>query len=595
MRTCPHCHSTYVTEVEFCGIDGTRLEPADADPLIGEVVDRYRIEELLGTGSMAAVYRARHTVFDTDVAIKILLGELASNRTVVARFRREAQALSKVKHPNIVAVSDFGTTPNGLTFLVMDYVRGKALADVLDAEAPLIPARAARITRHIASALEEVHRLGLIHRDVKPANVVMVGQGDQELAKLLDFGIVAVEESQASTKLTATGRIVGTPVYMSPEQSQPGSITSSADLYSLGVVLYHMLAGRPPFQGDALAQVLVKHAVEPPPPLEPAGGLDRLALELLEKDPARRPPSAGSVIAELDRLGLDRAIGAAPTVPIPLAPFLRAPSNAAPVPPQNEAPARAISSSGAPLSLEESLSKTWVRQSSSPARLMAAALTTAAGESDVPLRSRPRANRPPLGAVPAGLGLAAIAIVAAVIYLWPRRDADELATAAPLLDVATATATAPSAPEPKPAAEVIEDAQEAAASLPRLERKVRRAMEQRGLSESDVKGAYETARMWKRFREAKDEGREAAAAVAAAELIDGVKSIPVNARLLKGKLKRVNGLLRSAKIPQGERTSVERRIKEISLEVRSNIAEDPAIKVAGKITRLEEDLSKKAR
>src|SRR5262245_29129940 len=131
MRACPHCRSTYVSEIEFCGIDGTRLIEARYDPLIGETIDRYRIEELLGSGAMAAVYRARHTVLERDFAIKVLFGELAANRTVVARFRREAQALSKVRHSNIISVVDFGATERGLTFLIMDYVEGTTLADVI--------------------------------------------------------------------------------------------------------------------------------------------------------------------------------------------------------------------------------------------------------------------------------------------------------------------------------------------------------------------------------------------------------------------------------------------------------------------------------
>jgi serine/threonine protein kinase len=306
MRACPRCRSAYVSEIEFCGIDGARIVDTDVDPLLGELVDRYRVLELIGRGAMGAVYRARHTVLERDFAMKVLFGDLASNRMFAGRFRREAQALSKLRHTNIISVNDFGATENGLTFLVMDYVEGVTLADVIRTDGPLSAFRVARIARQIAAALAEAHRGGFIHRDVKPENIFLVTEGDEEVVKLLDFGIVAVEEttSTTSTKLTGTGRIVGTPTYMAPEQARQGATTPSVDLYALGVIMFEMLAGRPPFEGS-VAELLVRHALEQPMRLEGRGGLEDLVDRLLSKNPAERPESASAIIAEIDGLVLD--------------------------------------------------------------------------------------------------------------------------------------------------------------------------------------------------------------------------------------------------------------------------------------------------
>ncbi len=296
MRICPRCRSTYAEETDFCGIDGERLIEQAIDPLIGERIDRYEFVERLGGGAMGVVYRARHTELDRHFAIKVLYGEIGANKSLVGRFRREARAVSRISHPNIIGVVDFGTTDNGLNFLVMENVIGETLADTLEREGVLAAERAAGITAQVAAGLGAAHALGFVHRDVKPANIMLAGQAGQERVKVLDFGIVGIAGGHLTTKLTGTGRIVGTPRYMSPEQARDSGVGPPADLYSLGVMLYEMLSGEVPFPGDVMADVLVLHSTTQPPPLPPHRGLESIALWLLEKRPEDRPPDATAVI-----------------------------------------------------------------------------------------------------------------------------------------------------------------------------------------------------------------------------------------------------------------------------------------------------------
>lgn len=300
MRSCPQCRSLFTGEGEFCTIDGTRLVEDVDDPLIGERIDRYRFVERLGTGAMGVVYRVRHTELDRDFAIKVLYGEFAASESLSARFRREAKAMSRMSHPNVVSVVDFGSTAHGLEFLVMEYIEGRTLEDLIEESGRIEPRHAAWIARQIAAGLHEAHRLGFVHRDVKPANVMLSGVRGRERAQVLDFGIVGVKDDSISAKLTGTGRIVGTPRYMSPEQARATDVGPPADLYSLGVVLYEMLSGEVPFPGDVLADVLVMHSTADPAPLPPSGGLETVVDRLLVKRFEDRVQSGADVVALLD-------------------------------------------------------------------------------------------------------------------------------------------------------------------------------------------------------------------------------------------------------------------------------------------------------
>jgi serine/threonine protein kinase len=309
VRICPRCSSVYTNGSQWCGLDGQPTFESEQDPLVGSTIDRYRVEERLGVGGMGCVYRARHTVIEREYAIKVLFGDFSSDERFRARFKREAQVVSKIRHPNVVSVDDFGTTPNGLTFLAMELVRGRTLEQVIEREGALAPARAGAIARQVAAGLSAAHRLGLVHRDIKPANVMLTRGPEGEQAKLLDFGAVGLRTMPSDERLTSVGHIIGTPTYMAPEQTQDALVGPTADLYALGVMLFEMLAGVPPFVGAGRSEVLIKHITEEPPPAPSSRGLESVVKRLLEKLPDARPQTADEVIELIDRLSLTKNLG----------------------------------------------------------------------------------------------------------------------------------------------------------------------------------------------------------------------------------------------------------------------------------------------
>lgn len=287
----------------YCGLDGVKIVEQSTDPWIGQVLDRYRILGRLGDGAMGVVYRASHTVIRREYAIKVLFGGVAANERFVRRLRREAETTSQLRHPNIVTVEDFGRTELGVHFLVMELVEGRTLASAIAAEPRFSLARTASIIRQVAAGLSEAHGHGFIHRDVKPSNVMLTQLEGREHVKVLDFGVVAViGEDERASRLTTEGAMIGTPMYMAPESCEGGVATAASDLYSLGVILYELLAGRPPFSGPPV-EVFAKHLVEAPARLPPSKGLEQLAHHLLEKRPEARPESAHRVIHAIDQLG----------------------------------------------------------------------------------------------------------------------------------------------------------------------------------------------------------------------------------------------------------------------------------------------------
>ena len=266
------------------------------------LADRYRVERSLGRGGMAEVYLAQDLRLERPVALKVLAPALSSDPSFVARFRREAQAAAGLSHPNIVAVYDWGEAL-GSYFIAMEYAPGRTLAEVIEAEAPLSAERTAVIGEQVAAALAAAHRNGLVHRDIKPSNVIL---GENDAVKVTDFGIAHVVE-EAGTRLTATGTVLGTPVYLSPEQAEGRAVDARSDVYSLGVVLYELATGATPFQGTTSAALAYQHAREPfePPsvrsPAVPAA-LDSIITESLAKDPDARPASAEQVRRRLAAL-----------------------------------------------------------------------------------------------------------------------------------------------------------------------------------------------------------------------------------------------------------------------------------------------------
>src|SRR5580698_10794127 len=232
------------------------MDPSQTPRVFSE---RYELNHLIARGGMAEVYRARDRLLDRPVALKVLFPELSVDRSFVERFRREAQAAANLSHPNIVPVFDWGED-NGTYFIVMELVEGTSLADMLRGGATISPARSAQIVAQVAAALGYAHRSGVVHRDVKPGNILITRDGQ---VKVTDFGIAQAVSSE--DHLAEAGSVMGTATYFSPEQASGEAVDGRSDVYALGVVLYEMLVGRPPFVGDSPVAVSSQHVNDPVP------------------------------------------------------------------------------------------------------------------------------------------------------------------------------------------------------------------------------------------------------------------------------------------------------------------------------------------
>lgn len=310
---CATCGRVFTGGERFCPFDRTDLNvtpaPASEDPLVGTVLGgSYTLLSRLGGGGMGVVYRARQNRLQRDVALKILSQQLGADDRARERFRTEALAVSQLSNPHTVAIHDFGSTEQGLLYLVMALLEGESLRNRLQ-KGPLGIRSAVNIGAQIAESLAEAHarKPQIIHRDIKPDNIVIRAQSDgEDFATVLDFGLAKLASS-SSDRLTATGLIVGTPAYMAPEQARGDvKVDARVDLYALGVVLHEMVSGRQPFVAENPTALLYKHVWDPPPTLsECCPGrdvppeLEQIVLSLLAKNPDDRPASASIVRTRL--------------------------------------------------------------------------------------------------------------------------------------------------------------------------------------------------------------------------------------------------------------------------------------------------------
>ncbi|MFT4108289.1 Stk1 family PASTA domain-containing Ser/Thr kinase, partial [Propionicimonas sp.] len=288
---------------------------------------RYQLGPVLGRGGMAEVRRARDLRLGRDVAVKQLRIDLASDPTFQARFRREAQAAAGLNHPNIVAVYDTGEEADPLSgvqvpYIVMELVEGHTLREILRTGRQIVPAKALEFTQGVLDALSYSHKAGIVHRDIKPANVMLTSTGQ---VKVMDFGIARAVADTSAT-MTQTAAVIGTAQYLSPEQARGETVDSRSDIYSAGCLLYELLVGRPPFQGDSPVSVAYQHVREAPVPpshldAEITPAMDAITLKALAKDPADRYQTAAAMRADIGRLLAGQSVAATAPVaaPVPVA------------------------------------------------------------------------------------------------------------------------------------------------------------------------------------------------------------------------------------------------------------------------------------
>src|SRR2546421_8208935 len=305
MRVFPPCRNCYPDDVTNCPDDGV----ATTHSITGEPIldGRYQLEKRLGKGGMGIVFHARHIFLKTQHAIKVILPDLVGNDPMLAtRFRQEALAAAAIRHQNIIAVTDFGVVRGTMPFLVMEFVKGKSLQEIMAEEGAMPPLRAFELIQPICAGIAAAHRQNIVHRDLKPLNVMIQdGVPVREGAKILDFGLAKIKSGELLGSFIAaqTTGLMGSPFYMAPEQWSDEPPDARSDIYSLGVMLYQMLCGEVPFKGSSIPSIMKKHVTADVPTLASKGAqvpaqIEAVVRHALEKDPKYRTASADDFVAE---------------------------------------------------------------------------------------------------------------------------------------------------------------------------------------------------------------------------------------------------------------------------------------------------------
>ncbi|MBX9670360.1 MAG: protein kinase [Candidatus Obscuribacterales bacterium] len=300
VKKCPACNEEYQdSNLVVCPKDRTMLLTPQKDELLGQILnDRYKVVEEVGRGGMSAVYKGIHELMDRTVAIKVLLPQLVSDQISIKRFQQEAQAASHLQHPNVITVYDYGFVASGQPYLVMDFLEGESLSDIIRRDKQVQVKRMIPIFMQACEALEHAHQKGVIHRDLKSSNIMLIDfEGKKDFVKVVDFGIAKLMPSSGkqSQNLTQTGEVFGSPIYMSPEQCMAQSLDARSDIYSMGAMMYESLTGHPPLMGNSIIDTMQMHMSTPPKPfkeirpdLDIPETLERVVLKALAKKPEQR-------------------------------------------------------------------------------------------------------------------------------------------------------------------------------------------------------------------------------------------------------------------------------------------------------------------
>ncbi len=298
-KKCPACQSTYPDNFIVCQNDKVILVKIKKDKLLGQILnERYKVVEEIGRGGMSIVYKGVHELMDRLVAIKVLLPQLVSDQTSIKRFQVEAQAASCLSHPNVITIYDYGVVDDEQPFLVMDFLEGESLSEIIKRDDHVEMKRTIPIFMQAAEALEHAHQKGVIHRDLKSSNIMLINfEGKDDFVKVVDFGIAKLMPSSGkqAQHLTATGEIFGSPIYMSPEQCTGSTLDARSDIYSMGAMMYEALTGQPPIMGRSVVETMEMHLTTPPPPLKETRpdldineSLERVVMKALSKKPEAR-------------------------------------------------------------------------------------------------------------------------------------------------------------------------------------------------------------------------------------------------------------------------------------------------------------------